>query len=176
MSHSVCYSVGTTLCRGAVSRASAPLRLLFFFFLVRSLWCLGRACNRSQQPDDTMWERPEDEVVVVGGGTSALSTPLSGSGDNKSIDCPSPVGAKCKQIERDGEQNRLVSETDMLNGGTAATEMPLWLFPSIFHYDACQSQKHDMWWRMETTLSFGWNTTGEKSVLQKKKFFTVNSF
>lgn len=100
------------------------------FFLVRSLWCLGRAfssaclCNRSQQPGDTMWEQG-----LRMGGPCALLTPLSGSGDNKSIDCPSPVGAKCKQIEKDREQNRLVSETDRLNGGTAANEMPLWPFP-----------------------------------------------
>ena len=83
-----------------------------------SLACL---CNRSQQPSDTMQEQG-----LKTGGPCALLTALSGSGDNKSIDCPSPVGAKCKQIEKDGEQNRLVTETDILNRGTATNEMPLW--------------------------------------------------
>lgn len=70
-------------------------------------------------------------------------TPLSGSGDNKSIDCPTPVGAKCKQIERDREQNTLVNETDILNRGTATNEMPLWTFPSRLNYDVCHSRQHD---------------------------------
>lgn len=64
-------------------------------------------------------------MCVCEGGACALVTALSGSGDNKSIDCPSPVGAKCKQIEKEGEQSRLVTETDKLNRGNATNEMPL---------------------------------------------------
>lgn len=48
-----------------------------------------------------------------------LLTALSGSRDNKSIDCPSLDGAKGKQIEKEGGQSRLVRETDILDGGPA---------------------------------------------------------
>lgn len=144
-SHDVCYSDGATLCCGAVSQASMRPRLLFFF-LVRSLWCLGRAfpwpvfeteaSNQATQCKSKAWR---------GGGACALLTALSGSRDNKSIDCPSPVGAKCKQIEKDGEQSRLVTETDILNRGAATNEMSLWLFPSSPRYDGCHSCTHCIW-------------------------------
>lgn len=96
---------------------------------------LSRAClcDRSRWPGDTM--REQGPMVCGGRGSWALLTPLLGMGDNKSIDCPSPVGAKCKQIEKEREQNRLVIETDKLNRGAAACEMSLWPLPSSFHYD-----------------------------------------
>lgn len=123
-----------------------------FFFLVRSLWCLGRAfpwpvfeteaSNQATQCKSKAWRRG---VGGGGWGACALLTALSGSRDNKSIDCPSPVGAKCKQIEKDGEQSRLVTETDILNRGAATNEMPLWLFPSSPRYDGCHSCTHYIW-------------------------------
>lgn len=93
-----------------------------------------RRLNVRARPEDGGW-----------GGACALLTALSGSRDNKSIDCPSPVGAKCKQIEKDGEQSRLVTETDILNRGAATNEMSLWLFPSSPRYDGCHSCTHCIW-------------------------------
>lgn len=136
-------------CAAALSLRPPCGRGFFFFFLVRSLWCLGRAfpwpvfeteaSNQATQCKSKAWRRG------VGGGACALLTALSGSRDNKSIDCPSPVGAKCKQIEKDGEQSRLVTETDILNRGAATNEMSLWLFPSSPRYDGCHSCTHCIW-------------------------------
>lgn len=61
-------------------------------------------------------------------GARTLLTALSGSRNNKSIDCPSPVRAKCKQIEKDRGQSRLVRETDILDGGSSLCG---WFFPAL---------------------------------------------
>lgn len=118
-------------CAAALSLRPSCGRGIFFFLWVPCDAWVGPfpGLSRQQKPATRRHNAragPED------GGPCALLTPLSGNRDNKSIDCPSPVGAKCKQIERDGEQNRLLNETDILNRGTAPNEMPLSSLPSSF--------------------------------------------
>lgn len=87
---------------------------------------------KNQQPGGLISEQGLKSVGVWEGARTLL-TVLSGSWDNKSIDCPSPVGAKCKQIEKDRGQSRSVRETDILDGGPAFVDVSPQSRPVLQH-------------------------------------------
>lgn len=122
MSHGVFYSQArhcvALVCLGP--RCSYGLFFSCGVLVMPGIGPFQRAVSVTQAGNQATQSKSRGPKTAGWDGTGwawALSTPLSGSGYNKSIDCPSPAGAKCKQIEKERGQNRLVTETDELNRG-----------------------------------------------------------
>lgn len=86
--------------------------------------------------------KPKNSGCAVGRARTLLA--LSGSQDNKSIDCPSPVGAKCKYIEKDRGQNTLERKTDIFHRGqvfVAASALTRSAYSSYISMKNIQNEK-----------------------------------